>query len=503
MRDQSLHHRSPFARLGHFAVLLLPACALLILSVRLGSSVLGIAAAVMLTPAITFARAPGAWRPPASNPVMLFYLGALAAIYFSTRGTFDPAVFAIRGVLFLGVVALLAAHDLFRTGAEPRRRAKKWCARLRARHHWPSELSEVRYLPEVFALRDAAQIEPGPVFGLFRDPRPEVRAAAFAAFIGRPQWRLREASAVLEEARKTAEPGVRVIAMAALGGIDDPNITSGVVDFYRDHSAEVRAAAVWASLAEGGKRWGFVRDAIRGVLCDPRTIDIALPGAAGSLPVVAICDLTSWANEPEPLGTRSVRTLIDHYSRLLQTTGDYDLITDLSNQVLDPATATALRVELAGLLRNLGLLTPELLDRMSNADQPGPVRLLAAEAMLSVDPYHPDGLDVLRGLGRQPNREMALAIAGILQNRLGIDMGLPGETIAATSKPAGEVAKRVMAWAVSRGGERRTATPTPEMGYPPRGSGQQKPLNLNTSNLNDAPELPYLEESGPPLQKLR
>src|SRR5205085_5471851 len=135
--------------------------------------------------------------------------------------------------------------------------------------------------------------------------------------------------------------------------------------------------------------------------------------------------LTTWTAEPEPLGSRSVRTLIEHYSCILQTTGDYDLITDLTNQVLDSGTATVLRVELGGLLRNLGLLTPELLDRMTNADQPGPVRLLAAEAMLTADPYHPDGLDVLRGLGRQPNREMALTIAGILQSKLGVDVGLP------------------------------------------------------------------------------
>lgn len=55
---------------------------------------------------------------------------------------------------------------------------------------------------------------------------------------------------------------------------------------------------------------------------------------------------------------------------------------------------------------------------------------------------------------------------------------------------------------MSRGGDRRNATPTPEMGYPPR-SGPPQPLIPNTPNLNDAPELPYLEETGPPLQKLR
>src|SRR5205823_1531436 len=160
-----------------------------------------------------------------------------------------------RGVLFISLALLIVGHDLFRTGAEPRRRARKWCARLQARERWPADLMEIRFLPEVLGLRDAAAIEPGPVFDLFRDPRPEVRAAA-----------------------------------------------------------------VGAALAEGGRRWGVVRDAVRGMLCDPRTRDAALPGAAGGLPVVAICDLTTWAAEPEPLGSRSVRTLLDHYSCVLQTT---------------------------------------------------------------------------------------------------------------------------------------------------------------------------------------
>jgi len=411
-----------------------------------------------------------------------------------THGVLDPAVGVVRGLFFIIATVLLAIHDLYRTGAEPRRRARKWCGRLQARRDWPRDSADLRRLPEVYALRDAAEIEPGPIFDLFRDPRAEVRGAAFAAFIGRPSWRPREAVAVLEEARKTPEPEVRAIAVAALGGIDDPAVTSGLISFFQDPSAVVRSAAVTAALVDGGQRWNMARDGVRAMLADPQGRDASLPGAAGALPVVAICDFTVWAFEGDPLGARSVRTLIEHYNRVLQTTGDYDLITDLTNQALDPATATVLRVELAGLLRSLGLLTPELLDRMTNADQPGPVRLLAAEAMLVVDPDHPDGLDVLRGLGRQPNREMALSIAGILQHRLGFDMGLTGEPLPPTGKPAGDVAKRVMAWAVGRGGDRRSATPTPE-GFP--GS----PLIPPTPHSTDA-AVPFLEAVPPPLRKL-
>ncbi len=485
--------RSPSSRLLHYAVLLLPSALLTLIAARLNSSTLFIAAAVAVMPAILLARSFPAWRPPVSGAVVLLYLSTLAVIWLAAPRVSDAAVFAARGMLFLAIVLQFAIHDLFRTGAEPRRRARKWCARLQAREAWPSELADVRHLPEVHALRDAAEIEPGPVFDLFRDSRPQVRAAAFASFIGRPAWRAREAVAVLQEARKTPESNVRALAVASLGGIDEPAIIAGLSDFFHDSYADVRAAAVWAALSDGGERWNLVRDAIRTMLADPKGKDAALPGAAGSLPVVAICDLTSWSIEGDPLGTKSVRTLIDHYSHVLQTTGDYDLITDLTNQVLDSATATSLRVELAGLLRNLGLLTPELLDRMSNADQPGPVRLLAAEAMLIVDPWHPDGLDVLRGLGRQPNREVAMAIANILQYRLGFDLGLTGETLPPNSKQAGEVAKKVMAWAVGRGGDRRLTTPTPHSGY--------ASAAVMVPDPEDAMNVPFLEPA-PPMKKL-
>src|SRR5207237_9238133 len=117
-------------------------------------------------------------------------------------------------------------------------------------------------------------------------------------------------------------------------------------------------------VARAGLKWALVRAAGRAYRPDPKFAhDGPLPGAAGRLSVVAVCDLTAWAGEGEPLGTRAVRTLTEHYAHVLQTAADYDLVIDLSHQVTDPATPAGLRVELAALLRGLGLLTPELLDR--------------------------------------------------------------------------------------------------------------------------------------------
>jgi hypothetical protein len=118
------------------------------------------------------------------------------------------------------------------------------------------------------------------------------------------------------------------------------------------------------------------------------------------------------------------------------------------------------------------MLTPELLDRMTNSDQPGPIRLLAAEALLAANPNDSDGIDVLRGLGRQSNREMILAIARILQTYLQLDMGLPPDGLDAKSKHAPEIARRVLSWAIGRpepNGTSDTPSPVAMTGLPPAG----------------------------------
>ena len=108
-------------------------------------------------------------------------------------------------------------------------------------------------------------------------------------------------------------------------------------------------------------------------------------------------------------------------------------------------------------------------------DQPGPIRLFAAEQMLRINPHDPDGVDVLRGLARQPNREMALAVAGVLQNVLGLDLGLPaGEMPAASSKTAADVARRVLLWANGATPDMIRPTPGPSAGLR---SGSRGPMS--------------------------
>jgi hypothetical protein len=167
------------------------------------------------------------------------------------------------------------------------------------------------------------------------------------------------------------------------------------------------------------------------------------------LPVAAIADLTTWAADAALLSTRAIQTLIEQYHRGLMDMDRPELASELAGQMLLTETPPGLRIELAGLLRDHHMLGPDLLDRLTNPDQPGPMRFFAAEVMLRANPNDPDGVDVLRGLARQPNRELAVQIASILQNVLGLQLGLPAgsQLPAPNSKVAAEVARRVLAWA--------------------------------------------------------
>ncbi len=463
---ESYSTASPAARLLSFAILLAPALVLGALAARYNSRLLAAGAAAEFLGLLLFVRGGVVWKPPASGSVILLYLMGLGWCWFHTKNLNEPPAAFARGVLLLGAVGLVFVHDLQRTGAEARRRAKRLCARIRHRRQWPADPAVMHRVPEVVALRDAVARDASPIFGLFNDARPEVRMAAFAALENRAVWRPAEIAVVLHKAHQMADANVRAVAVTALSSVTDAPTVMEVAHFLRDPDGHVRLAAVRGVLGHAGQRWVFVREHLRGYLADGRfAADGGLPGSAGKLPAVAICDLTAWANEPDYLGHRSVRTLVEHYAAALRSAIDYDLVCDLSQQVIDPHTPAGLRVELAHLLRSYNLLTADLLDRMTNSDQPGPIRLLGAEAMLIVNPSDPDALDVLRGLGRQPNREIALAVAKVLQQHLGFDMGLSGDRVAVTSKTAGEVVKKVFQWATARS-MNSSSNPTPGLPSP-------------------------------------
>jgi hypothetical protein len=100
-------------------------------------------------------------------------------------------------------------------------------------------------------------------------------------------------------------------------------------------------------------------------------------------------------------------------------------------------------------------------------DHPVPVRLVGAEAALTA------GRDekaerALREMARRPNREIALAIAQILQRHLGVDLGVDLHHLpAAHTRRAAEITRRVMDWAAATGESDGSTRPASDWDIPP------------------------------------
>ena len=444
--------RPALAHAVSLGLLLLPAVLLAIAAERYQSPLLLAGAIAELLAGGLFLRTREVWKPPASASLILLYLMGLGWIWFATQGSADTYIRAARGTLILVALLLFAQHDLIRTGVEPRRRARRLTNRLLTRVGWPTTLSDFARIPEVIELRSVVRDDPTLVLILLDDRRPEVQLAGLSALQGRLYWRWDEAGTLLKMARATHVPEVKILVVLALGTADNADIMDGVVEFLKDGSKDVRHAASESLLMGGERRWAMVRTSIRTLLADPLFLsDGSLPGAAGNLAPVAVCDLTGWASEPGPISERAVRTLLDHFHKLLQTDDHPGLPAELGRQLTEESTPPILRVELAHLLHQHTLIPDDLLDRMTDADQPGPVRLLAADIMLKDDPTDGSALDALRGLGRQSNRDTAMAIARILQNRLQLDLGLPGSGVVPTSKQSIDITQKVFRWATGRG----------------------------------------------------
>ena len=461
------HDLRPVGWLASGVLLALPTAVLGFLAYRLDALPLAVGAGVQALFALVFCRAHPVWRPPVSASVIVLYLVALGWAWLPTRGSTEWVVHVGQGVLLLGAVGLVALHDLTRTGAEPLRRANKWSRRLAGRTHWPLQVADCRTLPEVTALRDAVRDEAGPALALLSDPRPEVVTAALGALEFRPHWRPGEAELVLKVVKAAREPAVRAAGAYALGGVQHADLIAGLAGLLRDPAPEVRHAAAEAVLWDGDRRWAFARDAVREALADPKLAgDGPLFTGATRLPASAVADLTTWAAEHAPLSKRSILSLVEQYHRALLDMDRPELASELAAHMLAADTPPGLRVEVAALLRDHHLLSPDVLDRMTNPDQPGPMRLFAAEVMLRTNPNDPDGVDVLRGLARQPNRELAVQIGGILQNVLGLELGLPagGGLPAPNTKLAADVARRVQAWANGATPDMIRPTPGPGPG---------------------------------------
>jgi HEAT repeat protein len=394
------------------------------------------------------------WDQPVGAKAIVVYLIALAWLWFADAirpdwyGHLTQFVFAAVPLLFF------ALHTLTSSGALTSRRARLLAQRLAQRLDWPPNLADCRTLPEVKAFREALAWEASPALALLQHPRPQVRVAALAALDFRKYWRSGQAERVLRLALTDREPVIRAAAVSALANVDNRALVEQLAEFLRDPAPIVRQAANEALLWDAENRWTWVRHGVRLALADALLqADGALRFEGTALQAETINDLTAWATEKGALGVRAALTLAAYYTRMLTEHPSASLIRHLKEQIASLQAAPALRIELAQLLKNTGELDAPLLQAMLEAGNPGPLRLIAADALLADDkaPNFPQlrALAALRDISRLPNREMALAAADVVQRRLGVDMGLAvGQPLPPLhSRLAADVTRRLMQWA--------------------------------------------------------
>jgi hypothetical protein len=211
----------------------------------------------------------------------------------------------------------------------------------------------------------------------------------------------------------------------------------------------VRKAATEALLWDTEHRWGWLRHAVRRTLGDPACQEDGPLSCDGQpLTAEAVADLTAWSAEKGAVGIRAALTLGAHYTRILSEGASPEVLDQLHRKLTDPHAPPSLRIELARVLRSHQELDRDLLENLLDPANPAPLRLSAVEALLAKY-NHAGALAALHDLARLPNREIALATAGLVQRRLGIDLGVPPDQPLPPvhSRQAAEVSRRVLNWA--------------------------------------------------------
>lgn len=446
----------PLLYASRVAFLMLPGVLLLGASLRAGQDSryilwLGSALQVLL---FSFFLMTGRVRQAMSHSVIILYLLALCWTWIAGPQTQDWYFHLAQCVLLVVPLLFFAAQTLTDSGALASRRARVLAQRLANRTEWPVELSDCRDLPEVKALREAIAADATPALALMDNGRPQVRMAALAALEFRKVWKPGQAELVLRCAQQAQEPAIRAAAVAALANIDDRLLVESLAEFLRDRAPEVRRAAIEALLWDSERRWAWVRHQVRMTLSD---VELQADGPLGPentlLKPEALTDLEAWATEKGCLGARASQMLAAHYRRALSEQSSSRLVRNLRDHLANSQTPPLLRIELAQILRTNGELDRELLHQLVDSVNPGPLRLIAADALLSLDRpatgYNKNALAALRDVARLPNRELALTTADVVQRRLGVDLGLAlGQPLPPVhSRLAADVTRRLMRWA--------------------------------------------------------
>lgn len=446
------------------AVMLLgPAALLGLAAVRADGLARAVAAGVGVTiglEALFFLVRYGPQRAAGSMFLLLFYGITAAVLRFNAPDLGSANTHLNLAAALLIPTGLFVRRELATTGGTARR-VKFLIRQLLARKEWPVTFAVYRDCPQVQALREGLRDNAAPALPLLAHDDVRVQVAVLTALEFHPSWRKGQVETVLQRAHYSEEPAVRVAAVLALACVTKTRHLHGLLNFLRDPTAEVRRAAGMAVLWDAGRRWPDIRGQVRQALAAAHAAkDGALPCSAALSPA-AVKDLVTWSSENGPVGKRSTQTLVRHCQKAIQEDGSPEAIARVVGLVCDPGVPPALRVELAHRLRQADALPSDIGSRLLGAGHPTMLRVLAAGAVLGRC-GDPRAVEVLREAARQPNREIALAAAAIVQKYLSVDLGLPvgADLPAMNSREAADVTRRVFKWATDPGSQYGIETPS-------------------------------------------
>ncbi len=392
------------------------------------------------------------WQQSMAPSVITLYMIALFWIWWGQPNS-DWYANLSKAILLVVPLMVFAHHTLNESGANAIRRARVLADRLANRKEWPADLTAIRALPEVKALRAALHIDASPALALLNHKRQEVRIAALCALEFRKEWKPGQAEMVLQTALRAEQPMLRAAAVFALANVDDRELVERVAEFLHDSSSLVRKAAVESLLWDTENRWSWIRFQVRRALAEKLfQHDGPLWHDGQLLTREAINDFTAWSAEKGSLAIRSAITLGAYYNRALSERSDKKLVKALKDQLGTRSTPAVLRIELGRALQYHQELDPKLLMGLLDSSNPTPLRMIAIETALTEfdgGALFEASVAALRDLARLPNREIALATAGVIQRRLGVDLGLGiGQPLPPIhSRQAADITRRVMIWA--------------------------------------------------------
>ncbi len=444
-------HRSVPRKAAAVGLLLLPA----ILALAASASKTGtpraidVGIAVFLTlEAMFLVNRFGPHRAASSWFLGAFYTFAFFDLRFNAPDLTTPLTHLALAVTLLVPVAVVVWRELGAAMAGNVRQAKLHIRKLLTLTNWPPQFADYRNLAVVQDLRKAVRDNPAPVLPLLAHPDVRIQVGALTALECQQVWRRGQAEAVIHRANVTEEPAVRAAAVAALANVHKPRHLVCLLPFLRDRVAEVRHAAALAILWDARHRWPEIRGAVRLALADAHAEkDGPLP-CSGQLPPAALDDLVGWSCETGAIGRRATQTLLRHCKKAIKEDGSPEALARVVGFVLNGKVPPGLRVELAHRLQEADEFPSGIGERLLAPTEPTMLRLMAAATFLAHG-EEPRAVAVLKEAARQPNRQIALTAAGMIQKYLGVDMGLPvgGELPAANSRQAADVARRVQRWA--------------------------------------------------------